>query len=505
MEMLGEHAHNTAADSAAHAQGNECQDMKTQEETNAASKCPSPFIRRTDVCCSPLTPLNQAKSRGFAETDSPMGQTPIMFAQFFLDAEENDVEGNTKVKPGIPVPPLYQSETGPRPSRSGRKFEFNDVQFDPAASRSDHDPVLMTPFSSEPLCLPPRRKTKKTTPKPKKKSSSPTKSPKKQKKEEKPESLVRGHIITPSSAAIVALSTEIRNQMKSSPGSNDDLANSSPRSTGKATLDDSNRSDDSFSIPQFATSMEASQFSQQSIHDWDKKFGLRRTHSKTMRESARSRKNVLEFLKGDGSELLKSALAAGLKQSTSTSTTFTHSLSGSSFLTQDEEENLPHVQIKVEETVHEGSEEEKSHEEEMQDQAIHGTFQIRTKDEYQHNERLYSKTSTSTSTPGLNTDEDDDQSMGFGSIGSFSHEHEANQLDVEDHENHDSQDFASSYSSKILEFDFDDEELTNMFRRASLDHMPENLRSSNFRRRSSSVIIPTFEEPERKQCFAKSA
>merc|ERR1712007_380055 len=56
--------------------------------------------------------------------------------------------------------------------------------------------------------------------------------------------------------------------------------------------------------PQFALTMEASQASQQSIHDWDKKFGLRRAHSKTMRESCRSRKRVLDFLKGEGSNLL---------------------------------------------------------------------------------------------------------------------------------------------------------------------------------------------------------
>lgn len=42
----------------------------------------------------------------------------------------------------------------------------------------------------------------------------------------------------------------------------------------------------------FASAMEVSQKSQQAIHDWDKKMGLKRSHSKTMRLSARSRKNL---------------------------------------------------------------------------------------------------------------------------------------------------------------------------------------------------------------------
>jgi hypothetical protein len=42
----------------------------------------------------------------------------------------------------------------------------------------------------------------------------------------------------------------------------------------------------------FASAMEVSQKSQQAIHDWDKKMGLKRSHSKTMRLSARSRKKL---------------------------------------------------------------------------------------------------------------------------------------------------------------------------------------------------------------------
>lgn len=44
-------------------------------------------------------------------------------------------------------------------------------------------------------------------------------------------------------------------------------------------------------------SMEASQKSQQDIHDWDRKMGLKRSHSKTMRLSTRSRKKLRTAMK----------------------------------------------------------------------------------------------------------------------------------------------------------------------------------------------------------------
>ena len=47
----------------------------------------------------------------------------------------------------------------------------------------------------------------------------------------------------------------------------------------------------------FNKAMEFSQKSQQSIHDWDRKMGLKRSHSKTMRLSARSRKKLRSILK----------------------------------------------------------------------------------------------------------------------------------------------------------------------------------------------------------------
>jgi len=89
---------------------------------------------------------------------------------------------------------------------------------------------------------------------------------------------------TPSAAVIAALSAELRSQLQRSSANNDDN-NEGINIATETTIN-------------FASAMETSQFSQQSIHDWDRKFGLRRAHSKTMRESARSRRKVLELLKG---------------------------------------------------------------------------------------------------------------------------------------------------------------------------------------------------------------
>jgi hypothetical protein len=49
----------------------------------------------------------------------------------------------------------------------------------------------------------------------------------------------------------------------------------------------------------FNDSMTNSQKSQQAIHDWDKKMGLKRSHSKTMRLSMRSRKKLKLMIKKD--------------------------------------------------------------------------------------------------------------------------------------------------------------------------------------------------------------
>jgi hypothetical protein len=56
----------------------------------------------------------------------------------------------------------------------------------------------------------------------------------------------------------------------------------------------------------FATAMEKSTKSQQDIHDWDKKMGLKRSHSKTMRLSMRSRKKLRGILKKEINSLVPS-------------------------------------------------------------------------------------------------------------------------------------------------------------------------------------------------------
>lgn len=61
-------------------------------------------------------------------------------------------------------------------------------------------------------------------------------------------------------------------------------------------------------LESFNHAMERSQKSQQDIHDWDRKMGLKRSHSKTMRLSSRSRKKLRAFMKKEinslGSKLL---------------------------------------------------------------------------------------------------------------------------------------------------------------------------------------------------------
>ena len=55
----------------------------------------------------------------------------------------------------------------------------------------------------------------------------------------------------------------------------------------------------------FEKAMEKSQVSQQKIHDWDRKMGLKRSHSKTMRLSSRSRKKLRHQMKKDITQLSK--------------------------------------------------------------------------------------------------------------------------------------------------------------------------------------------------------
>jgi hypothetical protein len=50
-------------------------------------------------------------------------------------------------------------------------------------------------------------------------------------------------------------------------------------------------------VEDFASAMDSSSKSQQDIHDWDRKMGLKRSHSKTMRLSMRSRKKLRAIMK----------------------------------------------------------------------------------------------------------------------------------------------------------------------------------------------------------------
>lgn len=54
----------------------------------------------------------------------------------------------------------------------------------------------------------------------------------------------------------------------------------------------------------FSKAMELSQKTQQDIHDWDRKMGLKRSHSKTMRQSSRSRKKLRSTFKKEISLLV---------------------------------------------------------------------------------------------------------------------------------------------------------------------------------------------------------
>lgn len=59
-------------------------------------------------------------------------------------------------------------------------------------------------------------------------------------------------------------------------------------------------------LEKFTKSMEMSQKSQQAIHDWDRKMGLKRSHSKTMRQSTRSRKKLRTNFKKEIASIISS-------------------------------------------------------------------------------------------------------------------------------------------------------------------------------------------------------
>lgn len=219
-----------------------------------------------------------------------------------------------------------------------------------------------------------------------------------------------------------------------------------------------------------------------------------------MRESARSRKKVLEFLKGEGASLWKSATAVDPADSTSSAaTTVVSSWSGvpaNSMVLQNEEVNMVIV-----ETANEGLGTEHSEElkEQQLDEVTHETCDVIVKQESIKDCHMQEKGRA------ISSSNENDDEKSIESIGSFSHEDEEGQEEKEHLGDNSHEEFISSYSSKMLDFDIEDEDLNNMFRRASLDHCTRRPSLDHCTRRSSSIFIPLPEETCRRQSFAKSA
>jgi len=181
------------------------------------------------------------------------------------------------------------------------------------------NPFLPNANDFKPLPLPP------------KKSSRAPKGMKKNKSRVHPSEGNSNRNFTPTTKAITALSREIKSseEKKSKVQSSADSAPTTADGVGNKS---SCTSDDQ--IVRFASSIEASQLSQQSIHDWDRKMGLRRAHSKTMRESVRSRMKILTFLKDEGASIL--ALAKeGSSRGTGASDSSSEKVSGTKVSAQD--------------------------------------------------------------------------------------------------------------------------------------------------------------------------
>mmetsp|Transcript_35240 Transcript_35240/g.76061 ORF Transcript_35240/g.76061 Transcript_35240/m.76061 type:complete len:705 (+) Transcript_35240:370-2484(+) len=240
-----------------------------------------------------LTPLPQSRGNGY------IGNTHRMFAEFLLDSISGGSGGGLDVSAMPPPPLVHNIDFGNKIRSEGSNVQPAEKSALKSGETADVALLSQACDSLDPLPLPRRKSQQRNFPHGKKKPSR-GKGQKKSKDGTASSSSdpTSNYIITPSSATISALSAEVRLKMKPSFIQDRNVANSA-RSDGK----DSNSSD-VFSIPNFASAMETSQASQQAIHDWDRKFGLRRAHSKTMRESCRSRKKVLEFLKGGGANLL---------------------------------------------------------------------------------------------------------------------------------------------------------------------------------------------------------
>lgn len=272
--------------------------------------------KRASSSASSLTPMSQTQVMGGNNNNKTHAQnnmmmmmvgnnTPRMFADLFLGRTPGSANGNAAgldMVGAMPPPPLVNM------------FDPNKANQTVVGEQHYHKAALQQRVHNDdsPLPLPPVRKSQQ------KKSR---KGQKKNKDGTASSADTSNHIVTPSSATISALSKEIRSKMKEDEkaaagkrdGENETAQSSTATNTAGGKSDDAD-GDEKF-VPRFASAMEATQASQQAIHDWDRKFGLRRAHSKTMRETCRSRKRVLEFLKGEGSEiaLLKKSLSASDK------------------------------------------------------------------------------------------------------------------------------------------------------------------------------------------------
>ena len=256
-----------------------------------------PTVLNNEEQVSP-TPLDHTK----AGVDQIGGDTPTLFSSYFLAnnigaGQDNGLDVNT-----MPPPPLVQAKPSPKPSATTKTPEGTmPPPAVPVKKKTVHKQQPQQGSSASSQGGKKKPKTKKSKDKPPKKEKTPADT--------------SNHIITPSSAIISGIAAEIRSQMASSaqeqPTRTSARATEGETTSGNGTAsaasssgENSTKGPNGLSIPQFASAMEATQASQQAIHDWDRKFGLRRAHSKTMRESCRSRKRVLEFLKGEGASLM---------------------------------------------------------------------------------------------------------------------------------------------------------------------------------------------------------
>jgi len=190
--------------------------------------------------------------------------TPTMFANYFLSnigiKECKEDEGGDVINT-MPPPPLLVGND------SVNKDSGDDVQM---KEESKKKKVNQTKERKLPAVV--WQPSSNSSPKPTKSIKTTD--------NQKPSS----YIETPSSETINALSNQIKSNLSSSlASSSSSLYQTATNTTTGGDEGSSTMAKTGATQPQFALTMEASQASQQSIHDWDKKFGLRRAHSKTMR------------------------------------------------------------------------------------------------------------------------------------------------------------------------------------------------------------------------------